>query len=196
MTAQPDVDRRRSLPKRDPVERFWEKVDRSGDCWVWVAGRSTRRYGQFWSGGRRVPAHRFSYELHFGPITDPRLDVCHTCDNPPCVRPDHLWLGTPSENALDMVAKGRQNNAESAKTHCPKGHPFDAYRGRGRYCTVCNREMCREYRVRHGLYAPARVPTACAHCGATFNPDRKTMRFCSARCRWAYQSRERRAVQS
>jgi hypothetical protein len=102
-------DARRVRPShigRAVTDRFWEKVDRSGECWVWIGGRRPNGYGAFYVGRRKVGAHRVSYQLAFG--VDPGdLDVLHRCDNPPCVRPDHLWLGTPVDNALDARAKGR-----------------------------------------------------------------------------------------
>ena len=91
------------------VERFWEKVEKTDGCWLW-AGKRAGNYGAL-SIGRRgeghVYAHRFSYEKFIGPIPEGRL-VCHTCDTPLCVNPEHLWLGTYSENMLDAVAKGRR----------------------------------------------------------------------------------------
>lgn len=89
------------------IQSFWEKVNRLSDneCWEWKA--STRRggYGQFTSGTQRV-AHRFSWELHNGKIPS-GLIVCHKCDNPKCVNPNHLFLGTYKDNMSDKTAKGR-----------------------------------------------------------------------------------------
>jgi len=87
--------------------RFWEKVDKSGDCWVWTAGTTTYGYGCMPDEvGRPAMAHRLSWRLHFGVI--PRgMCVCHHCDNPPCVRPDHLFLGTKWDNSQDMLQKKR-----------------------------------------------------------------------------------------
>ena len=106
----------------DPAIRFWSKVSKDGPvplhrpelgpCWLWVARCLPSGYGSFWVGTAtgKTTAQRFSYEFSYG--TNPgNLDVCHHCDNPSCVRPDHLFLGTASENALDMVAKGRHSAA-------------------------------------------------------------------------------------
>lgn len=83
-----------SRPKPDAVQRFWSKVDKSGTCWFWTAGRSKPLpYGKFFYAGRTVGAHRFAYEITFGPVPG-GLDVLHHCDIPLCVRPDHLYVGT------------------------------------------------------------------------------------------------------
>lgn len=86
--------------------RFWSKVQKTDDCWLWRATRFPKGYGQIKIKGRRRLAHRVAWELTNGPIPD-GLQVCHHCDNPPCVRPDHLFLGTQSDNIQDAVSKGR-----------------------------------------------------------------------------------------
>lgn len=87
-------------------DRFWPRVDKSGDCWVWIGGRIPQGYGAVWVDGRNHPAHRVAWELTIGPIP-PGLFVLHHCDNMPCVRPSHLWLGTQLDNMADKAQKGR-----------------------------------------------------------------------------------------
>ena len=87
-------------------KRFWTKVDKSGECWEWLAGKSPLGYGHFKDAGKTYRAHRYIYESQIGPIAD-GLCVCHRCDNPGCVRPDHLWLGTSPENTADKMSKNR-----------------------------------------------------------------------------------------
>lgn len=104
--GDPTVDLRAS--RRPLADRFWEKVDRSGDCWTWTAYRNPAGYGEINLGGRlgAVLAHRVAYELTFD-VAPGDLHVLHRCDNPACVRPDHLFLGTHIDNMRDMTAKGR-----------------------------------------------------------------------------------------
>lgn len=91
------------------AERFWSKVRKTGTCWRWIGAQVKEDgYGAFRFNGRNVVAHRVSWILHFGEI--PRgLWVLHRCDTPCCIRPDHLFLGTRSDNMRDMARKGRGN---------------------------------------------------------------------------------------
>jgi hypothetical protein len=96
--------------KRNTLDDFWPSVDRSGDgCWPWTGNlHPGSGYGRFWLNGRLWRAHRIAYELTYGPIPA-GLMVCHTCDNPPCCRPEHLFPGTSLVNMQDKMAKGRGN---------------------------------------------------------------------------------------
>ena len=90
------------------LARFMEKVcvGYGGDCWSWLGAAIPTGYGHFGVNGKAKKAHRISYELFVGPIPD-GMHVCHSCDTPACVNPDHLWIGTHRANAIDMNRKGR-----------------------------------------------------------------------------------------
>jgi hypothetical protein len=98
----------RRVIREEDVARFWSNVDKTGTCWVWTGARNVRRmgYGATSLGGKNTPAHRASWRLTNGEIPS-GMFVCHRCDNPPCVRPDHLFLGTHGENMRDMMSKNR-----------------------------------------------------------------------------------------
>ncbi len=90
-------------------DRFWSKVEKSEGCWLWVGHRNKAGYGKLRNGSQHkyLLAHRASWLLAHGELPDELL-VCHKCDNPPCVRPDHLFLGTDADNQRDMMRKGRK----------------------------------------------------------------------------------------
>ena len=92
------------LPK--DLIRFWNKVDKTDTCWNWTAAKSSQGYGRFRLNGKLESPHVLSYRLHNGDY-DSSKDVCHSCDNPSCVNPDHLFLGSRSDNMKDCVRKGR-----------------------------------------------------------------------------------------
>lgn len=94
--------------KKTTEQRFWEKVDKSGDCWLWVAGRNSHGYGTFGVCGSSMLAHRVSWYLSNGTIPS-GMYVCHKCDNTSCVNPSHLFLGTQKDNMGDCSRKGRVN---------------------------------------------------------------------------------------
>lgn len=129
-------------------ERFISKyaVDSATDCWVWLRGLGPDGYGSFYDGTTRpngnprmVRAHRWSYERHVGPIP-PGHEVCHRCDNPSCVNPDHLFVGTHTDNMRDSSTKGRQ------------GHP-GARNGRARLTADDVKAARAEYTGRFGQVA-------------------------------------------
>lgn len=88
------------------LHRFWSRIERGDDCWEWTGTREHYGHGCLKVGNYAWKAHRLSWTLHHGPVPDGAF-VLHRCDNPPCVRPDHLFLGTQADNVRDMIEKGR-----------------------------------------------------------------------------------------
>jgi len=130
-------------PLRPVEERFWEKVDKTDGCWVWKAHLLYNGYGRFSVNLKTEYSHRVSWFLEHGEWPTGK-HVTHTCDNPACVRPDHLVLGTVADNMADRNSKKRQYNHK--KLHCRHGMPF-SYEGKYRIakdCSVC--EVSRQYK--------------------------------------------------
>lgn len=99
--------RRRGKGKVSLEARFWSRVDKSGECWMWTGKvGQPHGYGRVWADGKERRAHRVSYEITYGQIPD-GMCVCHKCDTPLCVRPEHLFLGNAEDNVRDCVQKGR-----------------------------------------------------------------------------------------
>lgn len=96
--------------RKSPEVRFWKYVNKTDGCWLWTGNKHTDGYGRFTrSHHDSVPAHRYSWMIHYGDIPS-GMQICHRCDTPPCVNPSHLFLGTPKDNYDDMVNKGRQKS--------------------------------------------------------------------------------------
>jgi hypothetical protein len=91
------------------LDRFWQKVEKTSGCWNWIAYKLDDR-GRFYFNGKMVYASRFSWYIHYGQF--PELLVCHKCDNPSCVNPEHLFLGTDMDNHKDRDIKGRNGMAK------------------------------------------------------------------------------------
>ncbi len=115
-------------------QRFWDKVDihsgpihpynpALGKCWLWTASTNGKGYGFFFLDGKNHMAHKIAMILD-GSIIKPGNECCHSCDNPSCVRPSHLFQGTKSDNQRDASTKGRSAKENLKKTHCPAGHPY------------------------------------------------------------------------
>lgn len=121
-------------------DRFWAKVDASGDCWVWLGTKNQYGYGRFTASTDQFTwgAHRWSYTTLVGPIPD-GLVIDHLCKQPACVNPDHLEPVTQAEN----VRRGGSGQHWAAKTHCPQGH---AYTGENLKINTRGRRECRECR--------------------------------------------------
>ena len=126
-------------PRTTPInQRFWDKINKTDSCWIWSAS-TTRGYGRLMiKKNVTIAAHRYSAMLHFG-MFDSRLLVLHKCDNPACVNPEHLFLGTEKDNMVDMVSKGRSFGQK--KTHCKHGHEYTKnntiMHNGGRECRTC-----------------------------------------------------------
>jgi hypothetical protein len=108
-------------------ERFWGKVDKSAgtdSCWKWNSAKDKRGYCTFHANRKTVNAHRMAWELYNKDSIPSGMCVCHSCDVPDCVNPNHLWIGTFSDNMHDAYDKGRKIAHNSLKTYCKRGHDF------------------------------------------------------------------------
>jgi hypothetical protein len=99
------------MDRKEVEERFWRKVNKTGDCWLWQGWKNSDGYGDYRTAQKHgifdsKRAHRISYYFTYGDY-DRKLDVCHKCDTPLCVNPNHLFLGTRKDNMQDCVSKGR-----------------------------------------------------------------------------------------
>ncbi len=135
------------------LSRFWSKVVKGSetDCWPWIGGKGR---GRFYLNGRSVLASHVVLVLAGRDRPDDKQMACHTCDNPNCVNPSHLWWGTNIENVADMINRRRHRN--NRKTHCLRGHEFSgdnllARENGQRGCRICQRARNAAYKRRKTL---------------------------------------------
>lgn len=142
-------------PRQSLEDRFrrigWATT--AGGCWEWKGSRNGRGYGQVSSGRRSASGHmqpmlapRASWEIHRGPIP-PGMAICHTCDNPPCVNPEHLFLGTRRDNNADMARKRRSLNGERSPQSKLTDSQVDAIRERYAAGGVSQEALAAEYGI-------------------------------------------------
>lgn len=142
----------RPRARKSIADRFWPKVQKTETCWLWTGAKNDAGYGKLWDYEYGAPraAHRLAWEMEHGAIPD-GLFLCHHCDTPTCVRPDHMFVGTQFDNMRDAARKGRVGVPRRAD--CKRGHPLTPENsvtktGRnGAEIRTC-RECKREYEMR------------------------------------------------
>lgn len=135
---------------------FWPKVDMTGDCWIWTAGKLPSGYGRYLNHF----AHRVAYEITHGPIPD-GLHVCHKCDNPSCCNPAHLFAGTAKDNMQDRERKGRgKGSVNIQKAIAKRRSDYPLRLTLPQIVDICQRDLsqrgamvalAREYGIDHSL---------------------------------------------
>lgn len=167
------------LTEKD-IARFWSKVDK-GDgsgCWNWTGTLNHKGYGRFAIGQKEPFAHRISYRLHIGEPGD--LFVCHHCDNPRCVRPDHFFLGTNLDNLLDSIAKGRRR-VPRGDAHYLRQNPEKAPRGEANKNSKLTSKQVKEIRA---SYIPRKV--SCYALAKKFNVSAGLIHHIISRKTWTH----------
>lgn len=184
-------------------ERLWSFIEKTDGCWPWTGGRGKGKdnYGRFNLDGKHVVrVHRLVYTLMVGPIPA-GLHLRHTCDNPPCVNPEHLIPSTRAENMADMKAKGRGSGRFKDVPKCASGHDFDEantyYWNGHRQCRKCKIAWSNEYaRNKRREQRALLAPQTCRVCNVPLQSSSGKWRvYCSTKCANAYwNGRKQRMV--
>lgn len=137
-------------PAPRSIRRFWDHVDKSGDCWLWLGPTNRKGYGTWSEPGFKGLAHRYSLMQVCPPFDS--ASACHHCDNPPCVNPAHLYWGTEGDNGRDRSERNRVHNKGAYSEQCLRGHAMSGdnlriYGGK-RFCRACMNARAREYQRR------------------------------------------------
>ena len=147
------------------LARYWAKVDKSGECWTWTAATTSFGYGVFHPvKGRTIGAHRYSLSLKLGRELTPGAFACHTCDNPGCVNPSHLYEGTPQSNVADAVSRGRNKRGDMGDGVKLSDMEVIAIRERAAKGEM-NRALAAEYGVQESLISMVTRGQRWAHVG-------------------------------
>lgn len=139
----------RTIPLSVRFDMYSVRVPWTG-CWIWTGAINGGGYGSMCYRGRRDGAHRFSWEYHNGQSIPEGMRVLHKCDMPSCVNPEHLFLGTQSDNQIDAQTKGRRYKQPADA--CLHGHPATPenvyFSGGHRFCLPCKRESRKRVKAR------------------------------------------------
>lgn len=160
-----------------PHDRFWAKVQKTDGCWLFTGAKGGGGYGVFWLDGRQIPAHRFAWTEVNGELP-PGFILCHHCDNPPCIRPDHIFPGTYADNMRDAAEKGRMPTGEK---HGSKTHPEAVLRGEDNANARLNPDVVRS--IRAAYQANGATVSAISR---RFDIDRATVRQIVHRRTWRH----------
>jgi hypothetical protein len=167
------------------IRKFWKRVIKTSNCWLWIGACRPDGYGHFWIGRNgigNVRSHRFSFMLENGKITS-GLNVCHKCDNPTCVRPGHLFEGTDYDNVQDCVRKGRHGHgtlgAPRGKLNGMHTHPESRPIGEKNHFSKLKEEQVRQIKR---MLADKMSHSAIA---AKFSVSRGLVSMISSGKRWA-----------
>ena len=127
-------------------KRFWDKVKKGDNCWEWLGAKARGNYGDFKVNKKNILAHRFSYQINKGKISK-GLYILHTCDNPSCVNPEHLWQGTQLENMRDCHNKGRGARGKKIWNYKLKQVQVNEIRKKYNKGKITQRELAKQYNV-------------------------------------------------